>query len=99
MTRSTSSATFCIFAKLATSASLSFGLLSTAAQIILLGSRMRIARISRVPLTAAFSRCIIPIFASCWDALKRLPSASVSTAMSSLSASGAVALDSSAAAA
>ena len=43
----------------------SLGLLRTADEIILFGSRTRIARTSREPLTAAFSRSGNDIFASC----------------------------------
>ena len=54
-----------------TSDSLSFGLDSTEAAIILFGSRIRIARISRVPFTAAFSRCENPILVIRWLTLSR----------------------------
>ena len=54
MTRSTSSATLAIFANDSTSASVSFGLLSTAAATSLFGSRMSWARCSRVPFEASF---------------------------------------------
>ena len=64
MIRRTSSDTFAIRENPSISESFNLGLLSTAAAIILLGSRMRMARISREPFIAAFSRSVNPMLAS-----------------------------------
>ena len=56
MVRRTSSETFASFAKFSTSESVSFGLLSTAADTSLFGSRIRMERSDLEPLIAAFMR-------------------------------------------
>ena len=86
MIRSTSSDTFAIRAMASISFSVNFGLLNTDAEIILFGSRMRMARISRDPLTAAFSRSEKPILAICCEMLSRAASPAAPSGMFGASA-------------
>ena len=68
MTRSTSSLTLAIFAKLSTSASVTFGLLSTATEDEPVGVPDQNRALSRRPRMATLTRCMTFICASRRDA-------------------------------